>query len=231
VPKYIERPETKDDEANTSVDLPYGMDAKGVVKAINDMYSYLHALNKASIEHGYNRLEDIMQPAGFSGLMSNIFVRSIAKQFATARPGLAINTLGKGRPDLVPRAVYENDAVLRGEEGIEVKVSRYASGWQGHNPETGWVMVIIVSVDTVTEPVYDRAPMHVDRVVVANLDEEDWNFSGRSATSRRTPTASINATGYAKLAKGEVYLRAGLAKPTVDAAAKPKKAKMKVVRT
>jgi hypothetical protein len=76
------------------------MTPDGVVKAVNDMYAYLHALNKASIEHGYNRLEDLMQPAGFSGLLSNVFVRSIAKQFGTAVPGLAVNQLGGGRPTL-----------------------------------------------------------------------------------------------------------------------------------
>src|SRR5215471_18789968 len=102
MPKYLERPEAKTDDAAPNVALPYGMTAEGVVKAINDAYAYLHALNKASIEHGYNRLEDLMQPAGFSGLLSNVFVRSIARQFATASPGLAINQLGGGRPDLVP---------------------------------------------------------------------------------------------------------------------------------
>lgn len=81
-----------------AVELPYGMTAEGVVKAVNDMYAYLHALNKASIEHGYNRLEDLMQPAGFSGLLSNAFVRSIARQFGSTTPGLAVNQLGRGRP-------------------------------------------------------------------------------------------------------------------------------------
>src|SRR3954462_2677767 len=114
MPRYLERPEAKREDANESVVLPYGVTAKGFVDAINDMYSYLHALNKASIEHGYNRLEDLMQPAGFSGLLSNVFVRSIARQFGTAVPGLAVNQHGGGRPDLVPRAKYQNDSVLQG---------------------------------------------------------------------------------------------------------------------
>lgn len=105
-------------EANSSVVLPYGMTAEGVVDAINDVYAYLHALNTASIEHGYNRLDDLMQPAGFSGLLSNVFVRSLAKSFATGTPGLAINQLGGGRPDLVPRAVYPSDSILRGDQGV-----------------------------------------------------------------------------------------------------------------
>jgi hypothetical protein len=62
------------------------MTAAGIVKALNDMYAYLHALNRASIEHGYDRLEDLMQPAGFSGLLSNVFVRSIARNSPPQSP-------------------------------------------------------------------------------------------------------------------------------------------------
>lgn len=209
MPRYLERPEAKIDEAVATTALPYGMTGEGVVKAINDMYAYLHALNKASVEHGYSRLEDLMQPAGFSGLMSNVFVRSIARQFGTAVPGLAVNQLGGGRPDLVPRAVYPNDSVLQGDQGVEVKVSRYDKGWQGHNAEAGWIMIIQVSIDNETEPVYDRAPTLVNRVMLAQLESSDWTFSGRSETSRRTPTASINFSGYQKLTQGMVYVRGG----------------------
>jgi hypothetical protein len=209
MPPYLERPEAKPEEAVQTIALPYGMTAQGVVKAVNDTYSYLHALNKASIEHGYNRLEDLMQPAGFSGLLSNVFVRSIAKQFATATPGLAINQMGKGRPDLIPRAMYPGDAVHRGDDGVEVKASRSLSGWQGHNAELGWLLVVQFSVDVRTEPVYDRAPTVVNRVMLAELELSDWNYSGRGEGSRRTPTASVNESGFQKLAKGAVYVRAG----------------------
>lgn len=209
MPKYLERPEAKTEEAVTTVDLPYGMTAEGVLKAVNDVYSYLHALNRASIEHGYNRLEDLMQPAGFSGLLSNVFVRSIGKQFEAATPGLAVNRMGKGRPDLIPRAMYPGDSVHRGEHGVEVKASRAASGWQGHNAEGGWLMVLQFAVDTRTEPVYDRRPMVINRVMIAQLEVSDWNYSGRSETSRRTPTASVNESGFRKLAQGAVYVRGG----------------------
>ena len=209
MPPYLDRPEARLEEAVDSVELPYGITAVGIVNAINDMYAYLHALNNASVEHGYSRLDDMMQPAGFSGLLSNVFVRSLARAFGSSTPGLAINQWGRGRPDLVPRAVYPNDAVLRGDQGIEVKVSGYGSGWQGHNPETGWICIVQVAIDRIAEPVYERLPTIVDRVMIANLVESDWTFSGRSATSRRTPTASINGDGYRKLEQGGVYVRAG----------------------
>jgi hypothetical protein len=42
-------------------------------------------------------------------------------------------------------------------------------------------------------------------VYAAKLEEEDWNFSGRSATSRRTITASVNKVGVAKMKANWVY--------------------------
>ena len=56
-------------------------------------------------------------------------------------------------------------------------------------------MVFQIAVDAATEPIYDRDPTRVDRVLIAKLRESDWNFSGRGAGSRRTPTASINQPG------------------------------------
>ena len=183
------------------------MTTDGIVSAVNELYAYLHALNTASVEYGYGRLEDFMQPAGFSGLLSNVFVRAVTKSAETATPGLALNRFPNGRPDIVPRAVYSGDSVKNGHEGVEVKASRARSRWQGHNAETGWIMIAQLNVDTKTEPLYNRTPTHVERVLIANLDAEDWSFSGRRAGSRRTPTASINQRGLEKLEAGVVYAR------------------------
>lgn len=208
-PRFLERPTADLSEADPSVVLPYGLSAAAVVMAVNDLYAYLHAINRASIDHGYSRLEDLMQAAGYSGLISGLAVESMARETERegASPGLRANRRPNGRPDLVPRGVYPGDAVLRGDDGIEVKASRYGRGWQGHNLEAGWLMVVQFLPDVVTEPIYDRAPTYIDRILVAQLEEVDWTFSGRSETSRRTITASINPLGYAKLAAGAVYVR------------------------
>jgi len=42
-------------------------------------------------------------------------------------------------------------------------------------------------------------------VYAAKLELEDWSFSGRSATSRRTITASVNETGVARMKANWVY--------------------------
>ena len=188
--------------------MPYGMHAEGLVAAMNGVYAYLHAVNVASVEHGYGRLEELMQKAGFSGLLSQSFMRAVAGAFSSESPGLTLNQYPNGRPDLVPRAHYDGDAVKNGDEGVELKTSRSTSGWQGHNPEGGWLMVFQIAVDATTEPIYDRGPTRVDRVLIAKLEESDWNFSGRGVGSRRTPTASINQPGRKKLERGAVYVRA-----------------------
>lgn len=148
-----------------------------------------------------------MLSAGFSGLMSELTVRAMAKALATTKPGITRNMRPGGRPDLVPRAVYEGDAVHQGKEGVEVKVSSSPTSWQGHNPETGWIMVVQISVDRITAPVYDRNPTSVERVLIGQLSDDDWTYSGRSGISRRTPTASINRIGRDKLLKSVVYQR------------------------
>jgi hypothetical protein len=195
------------EEADASIVLPYGLTAAHVVAAVNRVYSYLHAVNSASVMHGYPRLEDIIQPAGFSGLLSESVCQSFVQATATATPGLVRNVYPNGRPDLVPRGMVANDSILRGDEGVEVKISRNPTSWQGHNVESGWLLGVLISVDTATLPVYERAPTTIERVMIAMLAEEDWSFSGRSETSRRTPTASIRLSGRDRLSEGTVYQR------------------------
>ena len=141
-PLYLERPQAHLEETDQSISLPYGMTTAGIVKAINELYAYVHAINAASVQYGYGRLEDFMQPAGFSGLLSNVFVRALTKSAETATPGLALNRYPNGRPDIVPRATYPGDSIKNGSEGVEIKASRASSGWQGHNAETGWILIV-----------------------------------------------------------------------------------------
>ena len=205
-PRYLDRPTASLEHVNPALDLPYGVAAAAVVEAVRDVYAYLHALNRASVDHGYGRLEELIQPpANFSGFLSNVFVQAIANRTGTARPGLAVNRYHNGRPDLVPRAMYDGDAVQHGAEGVEVKASRSSNSYQGHNVEPGWLMVLQFSIDDSTEPVYERKPTTVTGVMLANLDATDWNFSGRGEGSRRTPTASVNRFGLRKLRDGRIY--------------------------
>lgn len=180
---------------NDGVALPYGLRGGEVKAALDDVYDFFYNVNKFLVEKGWDRLEETLSAAALSGMLSEMIVQGISKRSATVTK----NRHHNGRPDLVPRGHYAGDSVLRGEEGIEVKASRYSAGWQGHNIESGWIMIAqyYVQVDE---------PTLIDRVLAAKLDPGDWSFSGRGALSRRTPTASIKKSGVSKLETNPIYV-------------------------
>ena len=48
-------------------------------------------------------------------------------------------------------------------------------------------------------------PFRFLEVLGAQLQRDDWLFSGRSATSRRTITASVTTSGYQKMSDNWIY--------------------------
>lgn len=141
----------------------------------------------------------------YSGFLSELVVKALARHC----PSLERNTLVGGHPDLIPQGIYDQNAVLRGDEGIEVKVSLQSGGWQGHNPEEAWIMVFQIAVDRQTTPVEQRQPTTFEKVMLAQLQLDHWSFSGRGEGSRRTPTASILRTGTDLLHANAIYERPG----------------------
>ena len=99
--------------------------------------------------------------------------------------------------------MFPDNKVQYATEGIEVKASRYERGWQGHNPESVWLLVFVFDSNRPqdTEP----RPFKFKSVYSAYLEKEDWKFSGRSETSRRTITASIIQSDD-KLVQNWIYL-------------------------
>ena len=120
---------------------------------------------------------------------------------------LVKNRYHNGHPDLIPNGHYTDNACLHGSEGIEVKASRHKSGWQGHNPEDIWLMVFVFDSNTARDQIRDipPRPFRFRKVVGALLAKADWAFSGRSATSRRTITATVKPTGYEKMEANWIY--------------------------
>lgn len=160
---------------NDHVRLPYGLRASEIKAAIDDIYDLLYNVNRFLVERGWDRLEETLSAATFSGVISELVVEGVSRRSAT----VIKNQFHNGRPDLVPREMYEDDACHRGSEGIEVKASRWSNGWQGHNIEDGWIMICQYFIDRETHPVEGRSPSRVDRVLCAQLSESDWSFSGR----------------------------------------------------
>ncbi|MGH9863484.1 MAG: hypothetical protein ACRD35_08680 [Candidatus Acidiferrales bacterium] len=181
--------------------LPYGLKVAQVKAAMRDALEFLYKTNSFLLAEGYKRLEDFMPGNAFSGLVSEVLVQAIPKHC----PHLTKNLRVGGHPDLIPKGHYRGDTILRGDEGVDIKSSKQAGGWQGHNPEEGWVMVFRCQVDTGTEPTRSRKSFQFVEVLAARLTRRDWSFSGRRETSRRTITASMKREAVERLRSNCLY--------------------------
>lgn len=93
-------------------------------------------------------------PANFSSMVGEFMNITIPKYCS----GLAKNRYHNGHPDLLPKGMFPGDAVQYAHEGIEVKGSRYSHGWQGHNPESIWLMVFHFDSNTSRDPLRGITP-------------------------------------------------------------------------
>lgn len=180
--------------------LPYGLTTEHIYKAMNEFLDFLAFLNRQLTTRHLPRLECFMMPANFSSLVSEFMVMTIPKYHS----GLVKNQYHNGHPDLLPAGMFPNNAVQYSHEGIEVKASRYNSGWQGHNPENSWLIVFVFDSNRPRDRAKPK-PFKFLAVYGAKLSKEDWKFSGRSETSRRTITASVTESGRQKMVANWIY--------------------------
>ncbi len=188
------------DDFNTSATIPYGCKIEHIYQAMQDFVNFLGFINMQLFIKEIPRLESMLMPANFSSLVGEFIISTLPKYC----PTLVKNLYHNGHPDLIPMGMFEKNAIQHASEGIEIKASRYRSGWQGHNPEKIWLMVFVFDSNRpidITSP----KPFRFIEVLGAALALEDWSFSGRSATSRRTITASVTKSGYEKLASNWIY--------------------------
>lgn len=191
---------------NPRANLPYGLTTEHVRLAMNDFTGFLGFVNQQLNTRDMERLESIVMAANFSSIVGEFMGSRIPKHC----PAIVKNTYHNGHPDLIPVGMFPNDAVQHATEGIEIKASRYLRGWQGHNPENAWLMVFVFDSNRPTDFTTDPKPFRFVMVLGARLLEEDWLFAGRSATSRRTITASVTRTGYEKMMANWIYKAATL---------------------
>jgi len=184
----------------------YGLRLGEVEVVLTETHQFIYSLNEILNQQIGQRMEDILMPATFSGMLSEFIVRQLSQHSTT----LTRNMYHNGHPGLILVNAYPGNAVQYGHEGVEIKTSRYASGWQGHNPENIWLMVFRYHSDPYKpkkdpRPLESRSPFQVVEVLAAQLEKSDWSAQGRGAGSRRTPTASIIASGTAKLRANWLY--------------------------
>ncbi len=188
---------------NPKAKLPFGLAPRHIKRAMTDYLGFLGFINEALGAKKIQRLESFLMPANFSSIVGEFMTATIPKHCGT----LVKNNYHNGHPDLVPAGRFPKDACLHGDEGIEVKASRHMSGWQGHNPEDVWLMVFVFECNNPRDVAAGNPaiPFRFIKVVGAELIKDDWQFSGRSATSRRTITASVKRCGFDKMEANWIY--------------------------
>lgn len=155
--------------------MPYGLLVAHIKAAMLDFVDFLSFINTQLYTRQTPRLETMLMPANFSSIVGEYMSATIPRYCNS----LVKNRHHNGHPDLIPAGMYVNNSVQYSSVGIEIKASRYKRAWQGHNPENVWLMVFVFNSDSArnTTP----KPFKFVKVVGAQLDREDWKFSGRSA--------------------------------------------------
>jgi len=184
---------------NQSAHLPYGLTVTEVETAVAETYRLFHGLNDFLENGGFRPLEELLLGNSLSGIISEFLVKNISRTSAALDANMKVG----GHPDLLPTGHYSSNLVLRGDEGIEVKCSIQRGGWQGHNPEECWLIVFRYAIGAQDDS--EPLPLTFLEILCAELENSDWSFSGRKGTSRRTPTASITASGVEKLRSNFLY--------------------------
>lgn len=188
---------------NASAVMPYGVMPKHIRQAMMKFTDFLGFVNGQLHRKRIERLESFLMPANFSSIVGEFMAAAIPKHCGT----IVRNRYHNGHPDLLPAGTYPGDSILHGPKGIEVKASRHTSGWQRHNPEDVWLMVFVFDANASRDAWIgvEPKPFRFVKVVGAMLTKNDWQFSGRSNTSRRTITASVKRSGYDKMESNWIY--------------------------
>ncbi|MBD2610308.1 MAG: hypothetical protein RMY62_021880 [Nostoc sp. ZfuVER08] len=188
---------------NSRCELPYELETHHIYEAMKEFIDFLGFINVQLKTKNMSRLESFLMPANFSSIVGEFMNMSIPKYCRN----LVKNQYHNGHPDLIPINTFLENAVQYSSEGIEVKGSRHFNAWQGHNPEAVWLMVFCFDSNTSSDSIknVEPKPFVFRAVYAAKLNEDDWTFSGRSSTSRRTITASVNKNGFRKMKTNWVY--------------------------
>lgn len=188
---------------NKGAVIPYGLTPEQVYASMQEFLDFLGFINTQLASRGIPRFETMLMPANFSSLVGEFQCSTIPKHCAS----IVKNAYHNGHPDLLPKGMFDDDSMLHADAGIEVKGSRYLKGWQGHNPEDVWLMVFVFDSNRpvdVTKGVRPK-PFRFLAVYGAQLTKSDWQFAGRSSTSRRTITATVLPSGYEKMSGNYIY--------------------------
>lgn len=159
---------------NINCSFPYGLEVIHIRKAMEEFISFIGFINQQLYTKKMPRLESFLMPANFSSIVGEFMNASIPKYCST----LVKNQYHNGHPDLIPAGKFPQNSVQYSNEGVEIKGSRHASGWQGHNPEAVWLMVFYFDSNTSNDKKNQIGPKPFEfkGVYAAKLVESDWTF-------------------------------------------------------
>ncbi len=190
------------DGFNPKAKIPFGVTTEHVCSAMQDFFEFLSTIDGQLHRKDMASLENTMMQANFSSLVGEMMAARIPKHCKTVVRNLYHN----GHPDMLPAGKYPSDeAQHAGSDGIEIKASRYLQGWQGHNAEDVWLIVFVFQSGRMGPKVKEPKAFKFLLVAGAMLSKSDWQFSGRSETSRRTITASVKPGGASKMMANWIY--------------------------
>ena len=195
-----ERNRPKHDCFNQNATLPFQLRLEDFEIAIQDVYDLFYDVNTGLLEKGLERLDDFVRPAIMSGLLSDLLTASIAKHSRA----LTQNNYFNGHPDLLVKAVYPNDSVKAGTEGVEIKTTRKIGGAvDTHGARNQWMAVFVYNIDNKTQPARERKALTFTEIYVAQVSIEDFRRNPRGELGTRT--ATLHREGILKLRGNWIY--------------------------
>lgn len=187
---------------NRESELPYELRLQDFQMAMQDVYDFFYDVNSHLAAKGLRRMDDMLRPAIMSGLLSDMLSSSLARHSRV----LTENGYFNGHPDLVVQGIYPNDSVKAGLEGVEIKTTRKSGGAvDTHGAREQWMCVFVHTVDTVSEPATDRAPMAFTEVYLGKVTIDDFRKNPRGELGTRT--ATLHKDGIKKLRDSWIYRR------------------------
>lgn len=186
---------------NWALAMPFSLRVEDFGAAMRDVYDFFFDVNSMLLEKGLQRLDEMVRPAGLSGMLSDMLTDSLASH---AR-GLTVNLHHNGHPDLLVKGRYPGDAVEAGTDGVEVKASRRLGGAvDAHAPRNETMCVFTYAVDNSPSlSALDREPLTFQEIYLAKVTESDFRVNQRG--SRGTRTATLHREGLTKLRAGRLY--------------------------
>ncbi len=162
---------------NKYANIPYGLTSEHVFLVMEDWINTLTIYNNISFEKGIRAVNMSMPTTALSSWVGEFFNSNINKYYSA----LTNNKFVKGHPDVLLTDSHENNRVLHGTEGIEVKATRSREKptpeWCSDHKFNNWLLVFLYECSRPSDE--DHNIPHIPfRFLLAGIAkpniEDDW---------------------------------------------------------